>query len=74
MPYMSLAAAGLVLLQSSAIDVSIDEDVRLEACIDRMETDPSGAYEDGLALAVSGQSPEGSPVHRPRARRHGPGR
>ena len=58
MPIIVLAAVGLALLQSSAVDVSIDEDVRLEACVDRLETDPSGAYEDGLAWIYQGNRPK----------------
>lgn len=57
---MSLIAAlsgSVLLLQSLGADLARAEESRLQACIDRIETSPEDAYEDGLAWTHEGNRP-----------------
>lgn len=61
MSLIAILGACLALLQSSAsatVDaVPDDERARLVACLDKIETDPEMAYEDGLAWLGQGSRP-----------------
>ena len=57
--FLTASAFVLVLMgQSSAGDLArVDEQRRLEACIDKIREDPAEAYEDGLAWVGEGGRP-----------------
>lgn len=57
MALFAIAAASIALLQSSAVIGGQSEPEKLQACINRIETDPDGAYEDGLAWLYQGNRP-----------------
>lgn len=55
---MSLLASALIsLLQLTGVEAAQTEQSRLTSCIERLETDPEGAYEDGLAWSFEGNRP-----------------
>lgn len=57
---MSLLVTSLILAtmgQSASVEARVDEQKRLEACIARINKDPSEAYEDGLAWVYEGGRP-----------------
>ncbi|MCA8900864.1 MAG: hypothetical protein KDA53_06390 [Hyphomonas sp.] len=56
---MSLIAATalLALMQSAGEKLAAAEADRLGACLERIERDPDGAYEDGLAWSFEGNRP-----------------
>jgi len=57
---MSIIAASLFVMltgQTAVADTLRDEQVRLNACIQRIESDPVEAYEDGLAWMNEGARP-----------------
>ncbi len=57
MSFVGLAVASLAMLQSLGGQLAAAEAERLEACLAKIETDPEGAYEDGLAWSFQGNRP-----------------
>lgn len=57
MSLIALAAGSLFFLQSAGADLAAAELRRLEACIEKIETAPEEAYEDGLAWTFEGNRP-----------------
>lgn len=57
MSILALAIAQLAMSQSASAEFMAREAERLEACVERIETDPEGAYEDGLAWLYQGNRP-----------------
>jgi len=57
MPLLSAALVSLALLQSAGERLAAEEQVRLDACLAKIETDPDDAYEDGLAWSYAGNRP-----------------
>jgi len=57
MSLIALVAGTALMLQSAGADFAKAEDARLQACIDKIETDPENAYEDGLAWTFEGNRP-----------------
>jgi len=57
MPLLTAAAFSLALLQSTGERLATAEQDRLEACLEKIETDPEDAYEDGLAWTYQGNRP-----------------
>jgi tetratricopeptide (TPR) repeat protein len=49
-------AAVLLLMIAPAVHAQQSDQQRLDTCLDRIESDPEGAYEDGLAWAGAGGS------------------
>lgn len=55
---MSILASALIsLLQLTGVEAAQAEQLRLNNCIQRIETDPEGAYEDGLTWSFEGNRP-----------------
>lgn len=57
---MSIFLASLIITamgQSASVEARVDEQKRLQACIARINEDPSEAYEDGLAWVYEGGRP-----------------
>lgn len=54
---LATAFAGLSLAQTASADLARDEQTRLETCLERIESDPEAAYEDGLAWLGQGSRP-----------------
>ena len=57
MSLIALAAGTALMLQSAGADIAKAEDARLKACVEKIETDPENAYEDGLAWTFEGNRP-----------------
>ncbi len=57
MSLIALAAGTALMLQSAGAEIAKAEDARLQACVDKIETDPENAYEDGLAWSYEGNRP-----------------
>lgn len=51
------AGAALFLQQSIGAELAAAEAAKLEACVEKIETDPEEAYEDGLAWSFEGNRP-----------------
>ncbi len=54
---LATAFAGFGLTQTASADLARDELARLETCLERIETNPEAAYEDGLAWLGQGSRP-----------------
>ena len=57
MSLIAFAAGAALMMQSAGAEIAKAEDARLEACVERIETDPENAYEDGLAWTAEGNRP-----------------
>lgn len=57
MSLIALAAGALLMLQSTGAKLAEAETARLEACVEKIETNPEDAYEDGLAWTFEGNRP-----------------
>ena len=57
MSLIAFAAGAALVMQSAGAEIAKAEDARLEACVERIETDPENAYEDGLAWTAEGNRP-----------------
>ena len=57
MSLIALAAGAALMMQSAGAEIAKAEDARLQACVDKIETDPENAYEDGLAWSFEGNRP-----------------
>jgi tetratricopeptide (TPR) repeat protein len=51
------AGAALFLQQSAGAEIAAAEAAKLEACVEKIETAPEEAYEDGLAWSFAGNRP-----------------
>lgn len=57
MSLIAFAAGAALMMQSAGAEIAKAEEARLEACVDKIETDPENAYEDGLAWSAEGNRP-----------------
>jgi len=57
MSLIALAAGTVLMMQTAGAELAKAEDARLEACVDKIESDPENAYEDGLAWTFEGNRP-----------------
>lgn len=57
MSLIAFAAGTALMLQSAGAEIAKAEQARLEACVEKIETDPENAYEDGLAWTFEGNRP-----------------
>lgn len=57
--FISLLASGMLpITQTASVDIARAEQVRLESCLAKTETEPEEAYEDSLAWLSSGNRPK----------------
>ena len=57
--FISLLASGMLpITQTASVDIARAEQVRLESCLAKTETQPEEAYEDSLAWLSSGNRPK----------------
>ncbi|GAB5454411.1 MAG: hypothetical protein Hens2KO_06400 [Henriciella sp.] len=57
--FISLLASGMLpITQTASVDIARAEQVRLETCLAKTETEPEEAYEDSLAWLSSGNRPK----------------
>lgn len=57
--FISLLASGMLpITQTATVDIARAEQVRLETCLAKTETEPEEAYEDSLAWLSSGNRPK----------------
>jgi tetratricopeptide (TPR) repeat protein len=57
MSLIALAAGTVLMMQTAGAELAKAEEARLEACVEKIETDPENAYEDGLAWSFEGNRP-----------------
>ena len=57
MSLIALAAGTVLMMQTAGAELAKAEDARLKACVEKIETDPDNAYEDGLAWSAEGNRP-----------------
>lgn len=57
MSLIAFAAGTVLMMQSAGAELAKTEAARLEACVEKIETDPENAYEDGLAWTFEGNRP-----------------
>ncbi len=57
MSILALVIAQLAMTQSASADFAAREADKLVACVEKIESDPEGAYEDGLAWIYQGNRP-----------------
>ncbi|MEQ9504648.1 MAG: hypothetical protein RLO80_00155 [Hyphomonas sp.] len=57
MSLIAFAAGAALMMQSAGAEIARAEEARLAACVEKIETDPDNAYEDGLAWAAEGNRP-----------------
>ena len=57
MSLIALAAGTVLMMQTAGAEIAKAEDARLAACVEKIETNPEDAYEDGLAWTFEGNRP-----------------
>jgi tetratricopeptide (TPR) repeat protein len=57
MSLIAFAAGAVLMMQSAGAELAAAEADRLAACVDKIESDPENAYEDGLAWSAEGNRP-----------------
>lgn len=57
MSLLAALAGSVLMLQAAGADLAQAETARLQACVDKIETNPEDAYEDALAWTFEGNRP-----------------
>lgn len=57
MSLIAFVAGTVLMMQSTGAELAKAEEARLQACVEKIETNPEDAYEDGLAWSFEGNRP-----------------